>query len=87
MGLPGGDRGHGLGSGIDRAASPGNEKKLVGFSRDPAKIEVLSEAGPGATTIVLNGRIMWWGKRQLTGEMNRFRNAAEVAARRSPDRQ
>lgn len=57
-----------------------------GFSRDPSTIEVrLSEAGPGATTIALDGRIRWWGRRQLEGEMNRFRNAAEVAARRSPD--
>lgn len=58
-----------------------------GFSRDPSRIEVLlSEAGPEATTIVLNGRIMLRGKRQLQGEMNRLRNAVEVAARRSPVR-
>jgi hypothetical protein len=62
-----------------------------GFSRDQAQIEVLlSEAGPEATTIVLNGRI-WglgpWATRHLTGEIKRLRNAAEVAARRSPDRQ
>ena len=57
-----------------------------GFSRDPSMIEVrLSEAGPGTTTVALAGRIRWWGKRQLEGEMNRFRNAAEVAAHRSPD--
>jgi hypothetical protein len=64
---------------------------MWGFSRDQAKIEVLlSEAGPEATTIVLNGRI-WglgpWATRHLNGEMNRLRNATEVAARRSPDRQ
>ena len=57
---------------------------LWGFARDPAKIEVvLSEVGPEATTVTLNGRI--WGvgpgsKRNLDGEMNRLRNAAEVAA-------
>jgi hypothetical protein len=55
-----------------------------GFSRDPASIEVLlSEAGADATTVVLNGHILWWGKHQLTGELNRFRNAVEVAARLS----
>lgn len=61
-----------------------------GFSRDSAQIEVLlSEAGPQTTTIVLNGRIFGLGrgaKRHLDGEMNRLRNAAEVAARHSPDR-
>jgi hypothetical protein len=58
-----------------------------GFARDKAKIEVLlSEAGPEAATIVLNGRIWGFGRgstRQLNGEMNRLRNAAEVAAHRS----
>lgn len=57
-----------------------------GFSRDPSTIQVrLSEAGSGATTITVDGRIRWWGKRQLEGELNRFRNAAEVAAYRSHD--
>ena len=60
-------------------------------TRDQAQIEVLlSEAGPEATTIVVNGRI-WglgpWATSHLNGEMNRLRNAAEVAAHRSPDRQ
>jgi hypothetical protein len=64
-------------------------RAMWGFARDPAKIEVqLSEAGPEATTIVLNGSI-WWttSTRRLNGEMNRFRNAVEVVARRSLDRQ
>ena len=57
-----------------------------GFSnRDPATIEVLlSEAGPAATKVVLSGRTHRLGSiRNLTGEMNRFRNAIEVAAHRS----
>jgi hypothetical protein len=62
---------------------------LWGFSRDPATIEVLlSEAGPEATTVVLNGRTWGIGRgttRGLNGEMNRLRNAAEVAARRSSE--
>jgi hypothetical protein len=60
-----------------------------GFSRDPATIEVLlSEAGPRATRIELNGRLRWERSgRELNREMNRFRNAVEVAARRSSDRQ
>lgn len=60
-----------------------------GFSRDPARLEVvLSEAGQQATTIVLNGHVRWTAgraTRSLEGEMNRFRNAVEVAAHRSPD--
>ena len=65
------------------------KRALWGFARDPATIEVLlSEAGPEATTVVLNGRL-WWtsSKARLNGEMNRLRNAAEVAARRSSGRQ
>jgi hypothetical protein len=55
-----------------------------GFARDPATIEVrLSDAGSGSTMIVVSGRIRWWGKRQLEGEMKRLRNAIEVAAHRS----
>ena len=59
-----------------------------GFSRDPAAIEILlSEAGPQATRIVLNGHLRWERSgRELHREMNRFRNAVEVAARRSSDR-
>jgi hypothetical protein len=59
---------------------------LWGFSRDPATIEVLlSEAGPEATAVVLNGRMgLALSKRHLNGEMNRLRNAAEVAVHRSP---
>jgi hypothetical protein len=51
---------------------------------------LLSEAGPEATRILLNGRIWGLGRateRNVNGEMNRLRNAMEVAARRSPDRQ
>jgi hypothetical protein len=62
-----------------------------GFSRDQATVEVLlSEDGPDAARVVLSGRIFGLGRfaeRHLKGEMNRLRNAAEVAARRSPDRQ
>jgi hypothetical protein len=56
-----------------------------GFSRDPLTIEVLiSEAGPGATGIVLGGHLRWERSgRELNREMNRFRNAVEVAARRA----
>ncbi len=55
---------------------------------DPVTIEVLlSEAGPDATTVTLNGRLRMgfvpWDKRTLRGLMNSLRNAVEVAARRS----
>lgn len=59
----------------------------VGISRNPSKIEVELDDGDGeGTTILLNGKIMGLGplqKRHLTGEMNRLRNAIEVAARRA----
>lgn len=61
-----------------------------GFSnRDPATIEVvLSEIGAAATKIVLSGRTHRLGSmRNLAGEMNRLRNAIEVAAHRSRDGQ
>jgi hypothetical protein len=56
-----------------------------GFSRDPATIEILlSEEGAEATRIVLNGRLRWERSgRELGREMNRLRNAVEVAARRT----
>jgi hypothetical protein len=58
-----------------------------GFARDPARIEArLSETAADATTIVLDGRIRWWGKRQLDGEIKRLRNAIEVAAHTHPAR-
>jgi hypothetical protein len=55
-----------------------------GFTRDPAEIEILlSENGPDATRIVLNGRAwVTLARRHLEGELNRFQNAAEVAAHR-----
>jgi hypothetical protein len=59
-----------------------------GLRLDVFGIEVLlSEAGPEATTVVLNGRLPWgfgrWDKRTLRSLMNTLRNAIEVAARRS----
>jgi hypothetical protein len=56
-----------------------------GFSRDPLTIEILlTQAAPHATTIVLNGHLRWERSgRELNREMNRFRNAVEVAARRA----
>ena len=58
------------------------------FSRDPARIEVrLSEAGPGATMVALDGHLRWvGGTRDLQGAPRRLGNAMEVVARRSPDR-
>ena len=55
---------------------------------DPVTIEVLlSEAGPDATTVTLNGKLAWgfgpWDKRTLRSLMNSVRNAVEFAARRS----
>lgn len=59
---------------------------LWGFGRDPATIEILlSEAGPEASTVALNGRMVGFGRfdaRHLNGEINRLRNAVEVAAHR-----
>lgn len=56
----------------------------AGVTRNPSRIEVwLSPAGDSAT-VTLEGRIMGMGpiqKRHLTGEMNRLRNAIELAAR------
>jgi hypothetical protein len=59
-----------------------------GFSRDVLQIEILlAEAGPAATRIAFNGSLRWerFG-RELVREMNRLRNAMEVAAHRSSDR-
>ena len=63
-------------------------RRRMTFSRDPSKIEVLvSEAGPDAATVSLNGEDRWgigaWDRRNLRGQMNSLRNAVEVAARRS----
>jgi hypothetical protein len=62
----------------------------VGFSRWPSKIEVLlTSAGEAETTITLNGSIGGVGplqKRHLTGELNKLRNAIEVAVRTAPTR-
>ncbi len=59
----------------------------VGFSRNPSKIEVeLNDLSAAETLIRLNGKIVGLGplqKSHLTGEMNRLRNAIEVAARRT----
>ena len=56
----------------------------VGLTRNPSKIEVLlSEEGETHTTVTLNGSIGGIGplqKGHLNGEMNRLRNAIEVAA-------
>jgi hypothetical protein len=63
-------------------------KRNLGFlNMSEASIEVLlSEAGPDATTVALNGKLSWgigrWDMRTLTSLMNTVRNAAEVAARR-----
>ena len=63
-------------------------KRSLGFlNMSEATIEVLlSEAGPDATTVALNGKLSWgigrWDMRTLTSLMNTVRNAAEVAARR-----
>jgi hypothetical protein len=56
----------------------------VGISRNPSNIEVLLTSHDDSGTIVtLNGSIMGIGpvqKSHLRGEMNRLRNAIEVAA-------
>ena len=63
-------------------------KKHFGFmNMDTARIEVvLSEAGPDATTVALDGKLSWgigrWDMRTLTGLLNALRNAIEVAAER-----
>jgi len=63
-------------------------KKNLGFlNADTARIEVvLSDAGPDATTVALNGKLSWgigrWDRRALTSLMNALRNAIEVAAER-----
>ena len=64
-------------------------RRRMTFARDPSKIEVLiSEAGPDAATVSLNGHDPWglgpWDRRNLRGQINSLRNAVEVAARRSP---
>ena len=91
LGLQGSDSEHGLGSGVHRAASGRHEKGILGLLPRPGDRRVLlSEDGPDAARVVLSGRIFGLGRfaeRHLKGEMNRLRNAAEVAARRSPDRQ
>jgi hypothetical protein len=55
---------------------------------DVFRVEVvLSEAGPEATAVTLNGKLPWgigrWDRRYLRTMMNTLRNAIEVAARRS----
>lgn len=56
-----------------------------GIARNPSKIEVLlGQAGESGTTVTLNGSIFGLGpiqKSQLSGQMNRLRNAIEVEAR------
>jgi hypothetical protein len=60
----------------------------VGLTRWPSKIEVLlNEADAAHTTVTLNGSIGVYGPAQkghLRGQMNRLRNAMEVAAPTSP---
>lgn len=61
------------------------QRSWWGFARDPARIEVtLSEAGPAATMVSLEAHLRWWpgGQREIDNEMNRLRNAIEVAAHR-----
>jgi hypothetical protein len=56
----------------------------VGITRTPAKIEVLVDDGDPAT-ICLNGRITGIGplqRRHLIAEMNKLKNAIEVAAQK-----
>lgn len=59
----------------------------VGISRNPSNIEVLlAPADDSRTTVTLNGSIVGIGplqKSHLRGEMNRLRNAIEVAASQS----
>jgi hypothetical protein len=63
-------------------------KRSFGFlNMSEARIGVLlSEAGPDATTVTLDGKLSWgigrWDMRTLTSLMNTVRNAVEVAARR-----
>ena len=57
-----------------------------------SRIEVLlSEAGPEATSVTLNGKFPWGigrrDERTLRSLMNTVRNATEVAARKSPKQQ
>lgn len=71
-----------LGWGI-QSAEPGRivPRIGVGISRNPSKIEVLIESDV-QTTICLNGRIVGIGplqKRHVTAEVNKLRNAIEVA--------
>jgi hypothetical protein len=67
-------------------------KRSFGFlNMSEARIEILlSEAGPDATTVTLNGKLSWgigrWDMRTLTSLMNTVRNAVEVAARSSSSR-
>ncbi len=54
-------------------------------------IEVLlSEAGPDATTVTLNGKLVWgfgrWDERTMRSLMNTVQNAIEVAARNGRSR-
>jgi hypothetical protein len=60
----------------------------VGLTRWPSKIEVLlSEAAATQTTVTLRGSIGGYGpvqKRHLGGQMNRLRNAIEVAVPKNP---
>jgi len=59
----------------------------VGISRNPSNIEVLlASADASRTTVSLNGSIVGVGpvqKSHLRGEVNRLRNAIEVAAKQA----
>lgn len=79
-----------IGWGI-RSAEPGRivPRIGVGLSRNPSSVEVQIEGAdtPGAL-VALNGKIIGMGplqKRHLTAEMNRLRNAIEVAAHRASE--
>lgn len=71
-----------IGWGINSAEPSRIEPRIgVGISRNPSKIEVLIE-GDSPATITLNGRIFGIGpfqKRHLVAEVNKLRNAIEVA--------
>jgi hypothetical protein len=73
--------GWGIASADDSQIVP---KMGVGITRNPSKIAVeRGDAPDGSTAIRLRGSIVGFGpvqKRHLSGDVNRLRNAIEVAA-------
>lgn len=58
----------------------------AGATRNPSRIEVWLSPDGDSTTVRFEGTIRGMGpvqKRHLTGEMNRLRNAIELAARKA----